>query len=91
MSHNKEIEKLLSDSPNFSNSPEVDKLYDMFLRMLQEFSVLREELYSLKTALKQNGLNIEEAMQEINDQEEHVTSLIEQHREMLKRIIKDLA
>ena len=47
MDYNKDIEKLFKESPTFSNSKEVDKLYDMFLRMLQEIAVLKEKLYDL--------------------------------------------
>ena len=87
---NKEIEKLLSESPGFSDSPEVDILYDMFLRMLQEIAVLQEELYMLKVGLEKKGIDLEEIKQAINEEESHAKDLIEQHKEMLSRVIKDL-
>ena len=52
MDYNKDIEKLFKESPTFSSSKEVDKLYDMFLRMLQEIAVLKEKLYALEIGLK---------------------------------------
>ena len=46
------IKGLSEDSPVFSDIPEVDKLYDMLLRTLQELTVLQEELFAIKLALK---------------------------------------
>ena len=46
------IKGLLEDSPVFSDISEVDKLYDMLLRTLQELTVLQEELFAIKLALK---------------------------------------
>ena len=48
------IKGLSEDSPVFSDIPEVDKLYDMLLRTLQELTVLQEELFAIKLALKNN-------------------------------------
>ena len=58
MDYNKDIEKLFKESPTFSSSKEVDKLYDMFLRMLQEIAVLKEKLYALEIGLKEKAWKI---------------------------------
>ena len=60
MDYNKDIEKLFKESPTFSSSKEVDKLYDMFLRMLQEIAVLKEKLYALEIGLKEKGIDSDE-------------------------------
>ena len=52
------IKGLLEDSPVFSDISEVDKLYDMLLRTLQELTVLQEELFAIKLALKNNNIEL---------------------------------
>ena len=73
MDYNKDIEKLFKESPTFSSSKEVDKLYDMFLRMLQEIAVLKEKLYALEIGLKEKGIDSDELINEINKDESHLS------------------
>ena len=80
MDYNKDIEKLFKESPTFSSSKEVDKLYDMFLRMLQEIAVLKEKLYALEIGLKEKGIDSDELINEINKDESHVQELIKHHK-----------
>ena len=79
MDYNKDIEKLFKESPTFSSSKEVDKLYDMFLRMLQEIAVLKEK-----------GIDSDELINEINKDESHVQELIKHHKEMISRVISNI-
>ena len=82
MDYNKDIEKLFKESPTFSSSKEVDKLYDMFLRMLQEIAVLKEKLYALEIGLKEKGIDSDELINEINKDESHVQELIKHHKSL---------
>ena len=84
------IKGLLEDSPVFSDIPEVDKLYDMLLRTLQELTVLQEELFAIKLALKKNNIEIDEIVNDISNNPTHIETLIEQHKEMIKKVIGDL-
>ena len=90
MDYNKDIEKLFKESPTFSSSKEVDKLYDMFLRMLQEIAVLKEKLYALEIGLKEKGIDSDELLNEINKHESHVQELIKHHKEMISRVISNI-
>ncbi len=84
------IKGLLEDSPVFSDILEVDKLYDMLLRTLQELTVLQEELFAIKLALKKNNIEIDEIVNDISNNPTHIETLIEQHKEMIKKVIGDL-
>ena len=84
------IKGLSEDSPVFRDIPEVDKLYDMLLRTLQELTVLQEELFAIKLALKKNNIEIDEIVNDISNNPTHIETLIEQHKEMIKKVIGDL-
>ena len=84
------IKGFLEDSPVFSDIPEVDKLYDMLLRTLQELTVLQEELFAIKLALKKKNIEIDEIVNDISNNPTHIETLIEQHKEMIKKVIGDL-
>ena len=62
----------------------------MLLRTLQELTVLQEELFAIKLALKKNNIEIDEIVNDISNNPTHIETLIEQHKEMIKKVIGDL-
>ena len=62
----------------------------MLLRTLQELTVLQEELFAIKLALKKNNIEIDEIVNDISNNPTHIETLVEQHKEMIKKVIGDL-
>ena len=79
-----------ADSPVYTGSEHVDRLYDMVLRLTQELAVTREEVGILRRILAEAGLDTPETRGNILGSEEFRREQLEAHKALAARILGNL-